>query len=345
MFNNFYNGKRVFVTGHTGFKGTWLTAWLQHLNAEVFGYSNSFTQYSWDKNPTIPFNDIRNYERLEKALKDFNPEIIFHLAAQPIVITSYLQPLETFSTNVTGTINLFEASKHLKSLKVIVNVTTDKVYKITGENRAYHEKDILEGYDPYSTSKVCSELITASYRKILSNVKIATARAGNVLGGGDCSDYRLIPDMVKAIIKDKALEIRNPKAIRPFQFILDCLQGYLLLGSSLTRTKFFDDAWNFGSDEVITVEELVKLFNKNWHTKKENFVLQNSEFKETEVLTLNSEKAKDCLNWHPIYNVSDTVEKTIDWYQEYLATMHDIRLYQIKQYEFALKAQKNRGLF
>ena len=332
LFNSIYKGKKVLTTGITGFKGSWLTYWLLKMGANVKGISlrqkttpNHFSLLNLDIE--TDFIDIRNFNELEKSINNFKPEIIFHLAAQPLVRKSYLNPLETFNTNIIGTSNIFEISKKLNSLRAIVNVTTDKCYLNKEIDKGYIETDSLGGYDPYSASKACSEIITSSYRNSFFNlndynkshsVLIASARAGNVIGGGDWSDDRLIPDVIKAAQNNSKSIIRSPYSVRPWQHVLEPLTGYLLLGQKLLQNKTeFADAWNFGpsENEFCSVEEVLNIAHKHW--KKIKYEIQyNSELHEAKLLKLDSSKSNEFLNWKSIWKLDEAVEKTIIWYRD-----------------------------
>ena len=323
----FWKKKRVFITGHTGFKGSWLCIVLNHLGSKIIGYSlrpekNSlFNKSKIIKNLTSNhFSDINNIIKLKKALRQAKPEIIFHLAAQPLVLKSYKKPLETFSTNMIGTANLLELIREIKSIKSVVIITTDKVYKINKRNIEYEEFNQLGGFDPYSTSKVGTEIIVNSYVKSFFNktnlkYKISTARAGNVIGGGDFSKNRLVPDIIKAINNNKKLIIRNPNQIRPWQHVLDPLMGYMRLAEKQYKGKIKDtnNCWNFGPDKknfkkVIDIVNFIKKINKfNYNIKVSKY------YKETEVLKLNSTKAKKVLGWSSKLSIRDTLNKTIEW--------------------------------
>ena len=281
LFDSIYKNKRVLITGNTGFKGTWLTYWLLKMGAIVKGLSlepntkpNHFSLLNLDIE--TDFININNYSNLKKSINNFKPEIIFHLAAQPIVRYSYNHPIETFNTNIIGTANIFEVSKNLKTLRAIVNITTDKCYENKEINYGYKETDPLGGFDPYSASKACSEIVTSSYRNSYFNISeynkkhtvlIASARAGNVIGGGDWSEDRLIPDIIKAAHNNSKSIVRSPNSVRPWQHVLEPLTGYLLLGQKLLQgEKKFADAWNFGpsENEFCSVEEVLNIANKYW---------------------------------------------------------------------------------
>jgi CDP-glucose 4,6-dehydratase len=333
MFGNIYNGKTVFITGHTGFKGSWLSLWLTKLGAKVVGYAlepptkpNHFDLLNLDIISII--GDIRDKDKLNSVIKEYKPEIVFHLASQPLVRYSYNNPLETFEINVIGTINLFEACKNVDSIRAIINVTSDKCY----ENRewfwGYRESDPLGGYDPYSASKACSEIVTSCYRKSFFNLEdygekhnilLASVRAGNVIGGGDWREDRLIPDIVRSVIKKEKLKIRNPKATRPWQHVLEALSGYLILGQKLLEgRKDFADAWNFGpnEDNHIDVETVVREVKNRWSNFEYEIDSTNHPH-EAKLLKLDSSKARNLLRWRPVWNFEKTIDVTVNWYREY----------------------------
>ena len=278
MFGGIYRNKRVLVTGHTGFKGSWLCKWLNHLGAEVFGYSlNPSTEPNhFDlSNPKVNshINNIQDLNSVRDFIAKSEPEIIFHLAAQPLVIESYKEPLETFTTNVIGTANILEAVRYIDTVKAVIIITTDKCYKNKECIYGYRETDELGGYDPYSASKACTELVTESYKnsffkKDNTGLLIASARAGNVLGGGDWTSNRIFKDIAIAASEKEKLILRNPESIRPWQHVLEPLSGYLLLGQLLFQNrKEFAEPWNFGPsyNSNITVRELVNIVKKRWN--------------------------------------------------------------------------------
>jgi CDP-glucose 4,6-dehydratase len=348
MFNNIYEGKKVFLTGHTGFKGSWLRLWLEKLGAEVCGYSlypTSFPNhyellYEFSLNSsteTLLHQNILNIENLNNQLKKFKPDIVFHLAAQPLVLESYKNPTLTFATNAMGTLNILEACKEVKP-KAIVVITTDKVYE--DQNKIYTETDKLLGYDPYSASKVCAEVIVDSYRKSFLNklnINVATARAGNIIGGGDWAENRIIPDLIRAYEKNKKLILRNPYSIRPWQFILDCLYGYLLMGKALLEDKKIPNSLNFGpslGSTSITTSSLIEQCCYYWsaltiYVERINNVNQ---FHETNSLRLDSSNARIYLNWYPKLTIQESIQWAIEWYKEYYITGKIITLNQINKY-------------
>jgi CDP-glucose 4,6-dehydratase len=326
---SFYKGKRVFITGHTGFKGAWLSLFLIELGAEVIGYSldpktdkDLFVEARIDELITDIRGDIRNKDYLESKLIEHQPEIVFHLAAQPLVIESYTNPYETWEINVMGTINLLEALKKLNSVKVVVVVTTDKVYKNTENELGYSEDDPLGGHDPYSSSKAAVEVAVESWRNsFFANneipVGIATARAGNVIGGGDWAENRLIPDYFRAYFANRVFELRNPHSIRPWQHVLDVLHGYLILGMRLSQEPSdFSGAWNFGpSLEYRTTREVINLIDKNVGIKVTE--INKSLFNETKLLFLKSEKSIKSLGWENRITLNMACDLTSIYYKNY----------------------------
>lgn len=328
-FNEVYKGRRVLITGNTGFKGSWLTLWLIKLGANVLGYSL--------EPPTVPslyetlnlkneinqiIGDIRDFDKLLGTIKQFKPEIIFHLAAQPLVRRSYKEPRLTYETNVMGTINLFEAIRFCDSVRVVVNITTDKCYENKEWVWGYREIDPMGGDDPYSSSKACSELITSAYRRSFfekSGVAVASARAGNVIGGGDWAEDRLIPDIVRSLSIGKEIVIRSPNAIRPWQHVLEPLYGYLLLGMKLfMESQQYAQAWNFGPDEsdTMNVESIVKKSIELWGAG--SYRIESSvQLHEANMLRLDVSKTHFLLGWKPRTNVEKALEMTINWYKKF----------------------------
>lgn len=323
----FWKNKKVFITGHTGFKGTWLSIILNFLGARIHGYSlkplkkSLFNQTKIKKNlSSNTYGDVNNHNLLKKKLKKIKPSIVFHLAAQPLVIDSFKDPKKTFETNITGTINLLESIREVPSIKSVVIITTDKVYKIKKENISYAELDSLGGNDPYSASKASTEIIVNSYVKSFfsnkrSKAVISTARSGNVIGGGDYSKNRLIPDILTSVNNKKKLIIRNPQSIRPWQHILEPLLGYLLLAEKQFKKKFFDreNCINFGPHKrnfkkvIEIVRFMKKIYNFNFIIKKDQ------KYKETKILKLNSSKAKKKLNWVSKLNLTNSLLLVKEW--------------------------------
>ncbi len=357
LFSNAYKNKKVLITGHTGFKGSWLSLWLTKLGAKILGYAldpptdpNHISLLNLDIKSVI--GDIRDLQKLNNAINRFKPEIIFHMAAQPLVRPSYKDPVETFETNVMGTINLYEACRKTDSVKAIINITSDKCYENKEWVWGYRENDPMGGYDPYSASKGCSEIVTSSYRNSFfnldrygkdHNVLLASVRAGNVAGGGDWSEDRLIPDIMKAVSTGQKVIIRSPHATRPWQHVLEPLSGYLHLGQKLIeKNKNFAEAWNFGpSDEgSITVGEVVNAMKSYWgkidYTAKSN----ENNLHEANLLKLDCSKANTRLKWKGIWNSDTTFQKTANWYKEYYENNSVISASQLEDYiKDAIKAK------
>lgn len=330
-----YKNKKIFITGHTGFKGSWFSLLMLKLGAIVDGYSlkpntqpNHFDLLNMKLNKNY-ISDVNDYDSLEKALIESNPDIIYHLAAQPLVRYGYKNPLETFKTNIIGTANVLEASKKLKKLKAIVVITTDKVYDNKEWFWGYKESDRLGGYDPYSSSKACAELIINSYRNSYFNINaykkthqvlLASARAGNVIGGGDWSVDRLIPDIVKATVCNQVVKIRNPSSIRPWQHVLEPLYGYAILGRQLLEGNIAcATSFNFGPEnhENLSVYEVVKLAQERWKEIKFEFNQDKVFPHEANMLMLDISKAKNILKYKPIICQRKSIDNTIKWYKKY----------------------------
>lgn len=330
VFDNlqFYRDKKVLVTGHTGFKGTWLCFILRSLGAEVIGYAlppeedSLYVISGIEDQITSYYGDVRDYESLYKVFEDEKPEIVFHLAAQPLVLDGYLDPKYTYETNVMGTVNVLECIRVTSSVSTGLNVTTDKVY----ENREipgyrYVETDQLDGFDPYSNSKSCSELVTHSYISsffLEKGITFSTARAGNVIGGGDYSANRIIPDAVRAAISGSSLIVRNENSVRPYQHVLEPLFAYLLIVAQQNEDSRLAGYYNVGpdDDDCITTGELIGLFSKHWG---EGFSWESKSDPnaphEAGFLSLDSSKLKETLGWVPRWNIDETVNKTVEWYR------------------------------
>lgn len=326
----FYKDKRVLVTGHTGFKGGWLVCMLNKLGANVCGYGlkpntnpNLFSLIGAKNFVNHVEGDIRDFKKLKKVFLKFKPEIVFHLAAQPIVLESYNNPKDTYDINVMGTVNVLEAIRTTNSVRSFVNVTTDKVYFNNDSGKAFVETDKLCGFDPYSNSKSCSEMVTFSYQNSFFNAKdfekhkvaISTCRAGNVIGGGDWAKYRLVPDCVRSLIKGEAIEIRNPYSTRPFQHVLEPLYMYLKIAMMQYDNPKYMGNYNIGPDieNCISAEELVKLFVK--HQKTAKYVVKQAPncFHEASKLTLDNSKIKQVFGYKPTYDMDKTIKTIVDW--------------------------------
>ena len=346
----FFSGKKVFITGHTGFKGSWLTLWLHQLGAEVKGYALAPEYGNCLYNLLNPLNifesiidDIRNKKKLENEIEVFQPDFIFHLAAQPLVRRSYQIPAETFEVNAVGTANLLEAVNKLQKKCAVLIITTDKVYENKEKHILYKETDRLGGYDPYSASKACTEIVTESFRNSFFNINkytshqkaIATARAGNVIGGGDFSEDRIIPDIVKALKSKKIITVRNPNAIRPWQHVLEPLGGYLLLAGLMDKEPLsFLGAYNFGPkpEDHLMVKELVELSIKNWGNGTWKDTSDTNQPHEAGLLKLDISKAKEKLQWQPKLKAEEAIEWTIDWYKKETNGIIDYTMQQINNY-------------
>ncbi len=326
----FWNEKKVLITGHTGFKGSWLAFWLKMLGAKVCGYSlapetqpNLFENLKLENEIESIIGDIRNLSGFEKTLQNFQPEIVFHLAAQSLVRRSYRQPVETYTTNVIGTINILEAVRKTNCVKSVVVVTTDKVYENKEWHRAYREDERLGGFDPYSNSKACAELAVAAYRNSffgVSETLIATARAGNVIGGGDWSEDRLLPDVFRLLVFGKKLEIRNPASIRPWQHALEPLAGYLRLAEKLYQgEKGFAGAWNFGPSEedAKSVGWILEKIGQIWNEDVNWEIAKGVQPHEAGILKLDSAKARNELEWLPKLSLNEAVKLTAEWYRAF----------------------------
>ncbi len=349
----FWKGKRVFLTGHTGFKGGWMSLWLQRMGAEVTGYAlNPPTQPGLFEEAQIEggmrsiIGDIRDGETLARAMKEARPDVVIHMAAQALVRYSYKAPVETYATNVMGTVNLLEAVRQTDSVRAVVNVTSDKCYENKEWPWGYRENEPMGGYDPYSNSKGCAELVSAAYRSSFFNplthgdhgVTLATARAGNVIGGGDWAQDRLIPDILRAIEAGEAVRIRSPHAIRPWQHVLEPLSGYLALAEkACTEGPAFAEAWNFGpaDEDARPVQWIVEQLTERWGDGATWCLDQDIQPHEAHYLKLDCSKARAKLGWHPRWALPDTLASIVAWHKAYLkhADMCAFTLAQIAMYE------------
>jgi len=351
IFQNFYKGKKVLVTGHTGFKGSWLSIWLYELGAEVIGFAQDpFTErdnyvLSGIKDKIVDLRgDIRDGKLLKEVFAKYQPEIVFHLAAQPLVRLSYDIPVDTYEVNVMGTIHVLEAIRATDSVKVGVMITTDKCYENKEQIWGYRENEPMGGYDPYSSSKGAAEIAIASWRRSFFNPKqyekhgksIASVRAGNVIGGGDWSLDRIIPDCIKALEAGKTIEIRSPKAIRPWQHVLEPLSGYMLLAQKMWKepTKYCE-GWNFGprSESITSVWEVAKMVIENYGSGDLHDLSYQNALHEAKLLMLDISKANFELGWEPRMKISQCVALTVDWYKRYkMESVYELCLEEIKKF-------------
>jgi CDP-glucose 4,6-dehydratase len=342
---SFYADKPVLVTGHTGFKGSWLCTWLNELGARVIGYAlvpptdpNMFEALRLEEKLVHVLGDVRDSKRLEACFNRYKPQIVFHMAAQPIVRRSYREPQTTFETNVMGTVNLLEAVRKTRSAKIVVVVTSDKCYEDREQHLGYKETDLLGGRDPYSSSKACAELVVAAYRSSFfelgrdsRGVAVASVRAGNVVGGGDWGEDRLLPDCIRALNAGKKILIRNPASVRPWQHVLEPLSGYLLLGTKLDKDREkFAAAWNFGpsENENFTVEEIARKVIGYWGSGTYDAKPASKELKEASLLRLDCRKAREILGWEPTYSTDDAIRASVAWYKKFYQGENPLKLYE-----------------
>jgi len=360
MFENTYKNKKVLITGHTGFKGSWLAIWLKELGGEVVGYAldppsnpNNFEATKLQEKITHIHGDVRDLDHLLETFSKYQPEFVFHLAAQPIVRLSYDEPKLTFDTNVGGTVNVFEAVRKTISVKVLVNITSDKCYENKEWVWGYRENDPMGGYDPYSASKGCSELVFSAYLKSFFSQKnsgdmfrkpgvsgtcpqnsiigAASARAGNVIGGGDWGKDRLVPDCIRALSRHQLIGIRSARAVRPWQHVLEPLGGYLLLGAALYQDpQNYSGAWNFGPDDSshLTVAEMTDRLIKYWGDGAWDDLSDPHALHEANLLKLNCDKAHAELNWRSVLTIDECLQMTADWYKEFYSELQTKDMYQ-----------------
>jgi len=363
-FDRIFNRKTVFITGHTGFIGSWLSLWLQSCGAKVVGYSldplsnpSMFEIIKLENYISHIFGDIRDLSHLSNCLSKYEPEFVFHLAAQSLVGVSYQIPLETLMTNIIGTANVLEAIRNQKNIKACIVMTSDKCYENREQNCAFKENDPMGGYDPYSASKGAAELVTTCYRNSFFNpseisehhTSIATIRAGNVIGGGDWSDDRIIPDSVRSLISKKPILVRNPNSIRPWQHVLEPVSGTLCLARKMIDgPNEFAEAWNIGpksTNNITTVKKLVSTIINEWGEGSwEDISKKNDQIHEANFLSLDSTKAMSRLDWKPIYSINEAISKTISWYNVYYNKKQDMLSFTISQIEDYIKKASQIGV-
>lgn len=344
--DEFWHGKRVFLTGHTGFKGSWISLWLTSMGAEVRGYAlhpptapSLFVEAKIDSTVNSQIGDIRDIEKLRKSMIDFNPDILFHMAAQPLVRHSYDAPVETYEVNVIGTVKVLEVARSCDNLKVIVNITSDKCYENDGRFKGYKEQDPLGGRDPYSSSKGCSELVTSAYRRSFfqdMGVGLASGRAGNVIGGGDWAKDRLIPDILKSFESNKPVIIRNPNSTRPWQHVLEPLSGYLILAQKMyNHPGNYNGSWNFGPNkqDIKPVSWILNKMIREWPNS--SWQLETSmQPHEADLLQLDNSKSRLKLDWRPVWDLSNTLNKILEWHKAWInkESMQAVCLKEIEMY-------------
>jgi len=358
LFGGAFNQKTVLVTGHSGFKGGWLSLWLTQLGAKVVGYAlppntrpDFYSSCELDRLMHSNFGDVRDVGHLQKVLETHQPEIIFHLAAQPLVRHSYDEPLETFSSNVMGTANVLEVARRTASVKAVVIVTSDKCYENREWDFAYRENDAMGGWDPYSASKGAAELITASYRRSYfeqeGSAAVVSVRAGNVIGGGDWSQDRLIPDCIRALRDNQRIELRQPDSLRPWQYVLEPLAGYLMLAAKLLRNERTAAAWNFGPlyESSVPVGELVDRLCQSWGGGEWLDVGEDNAKHEAKLLRLDCSLAQGVLGWHPVYDFITGLGETVGWYRQFCTQngqgARELSLEQLRRY---VKEARRQGL-
>ena len=353
---SFWQGRKVFLTGHTGFKGSWMSLWLKQLGAEVTGYALSAPTspslfHDADVEQSLKGHiqgDINDLNLLTKSMQLFQPEIVIHMAAQSLVRDSYINPVNTYKTNVIGTVNLFESIRKTSSVKVILNITTDKCYENKEWPWGYRENDHMGGHDPYSSSKACSELVSSAYRRSFfqeSGIALATARAGNVIGGGDWAVDRIVPDAMRAFMSSKSLLVRNPKAVRPWQHVLEPLSGYLLLCQKLLNNpKDYANAWNFGPTDKDTqpVSFLADIMMHSWGNSAKWHEDDSSHPHEAFYLKLDCSKVRTVLKFEPIWGLERALDETVKWYKAW-HNQEDINEFTLRQIELYQRERMSNG--
>lgn len=350
MNSTFWSGKKVFVTGHTGFKGSWMCLWLQSMGAIVKGYAleapttpSLYLAANVEKGMESHIANVCDYSTLLGSIQAFQPEVIFHMAAQPLVRLSYDMPIETYQTNVMGTVHLLEACRQVSSVRSIVNITSDKCYENKEWSWGYRENEPMGGYDPYSNSKGCAELVASAFRQSYFNqrsyskhgVGLASVRAGNVIGGGDWALDRLIPDIISAFQNAQAVEIRSPHALRPWQHVLEPISGYILLAEKLySQGDMFSEGWNFGpqDQDAQPVQNIVEILANRWGNGAKWFLSEGEHPHEAHYLKLDCSKAKARLNWQPVWDLETTLEKIVCWYKAW-SDGQDMRIYTLSEIE------------
>ena len=361
LFQGIFKNKTVFVTGHTGFQGSWLVLWLKLLGAKVIGYSldiptqpSMFEALELDKDIVHIIGDVRDMDKLYTSINENKPQIVFHLAAQSLVRMSYEKPVDTFHTNIMGTVNLLESIRHVNGIDVCVIMTSDKCYESPKDNHACKEDDKMGGLDPYSSSKGAAELITASYRNAFfnsentKNTNIATTRVGNVIGGGDWAKDRIVPDSIRALVENKKISVRNPHSIRPWQHVFEPLSGILWLASKMyLEPGKYSEAWNFGPDLLrkdITVKELVDQIIDEWNGGSYEYSNVKLSAYESKSLRLDSTKASNLLGWHTLYSTREMISETISWYRRFTYDKDNIKEITKSQIENYIKKAKESNL-
>lgn len=358
--DTFWNRKRVFITGHTGFKGVWLSLWLQSLGSEVFGYSTSSPASFQEAKFAVPMQsfqgDISDFQKLNRALDHTQPEIVIHMAAQPLVRQAFQDPIATYKANVIGTASLMESVRQCPSVRAVVVVTTDKCYENRDWDWAYREIDPLGGSDPYSSSKACMELVVRSFRDSFFSanpvdgrrVGVASARAGNMIGGGDWAKDRLVPDVMRSFAAGRPVMLRNPQARRPWQFVLEALRGYMLLAQGLYEDAgSYAGAWNFGPNraDVRPVQWIVERLAAGWGAEAKWDLQGGSHPQETQMLMLDCSKAAAELSWAPVLDLSDALEMTAEWYRGFYAGKNIAEIYAAQIAAYSLQANTKWAAF